>query len=112
MSAAPWQGGFFERMVKSNQTMPEEILSKFANYDTELQTILSEIELILNNRPLTFLYDELVETSLTPNHLIYGRSLNYVLKEENDENDVEVVDYNMNERCKYVNKTIKHFYDR
>ena len=39
-------------------------------------TILAEIELILNNRPLTYIFDELTKEPLTPNHLLYGRKLN------------------------------------
>ena len=34
-----------------------------------MQTVLLEIEMIINNRPLTHLYPDTTETSLTPNHL-------------------------------------------
>ena len=38
----------------------------------ELQTLLWEIDLVLNNMSLTFMHD----TVLTPNHLLHGRWLN------------------------------------
>ena len=44
----------------------------------ELLTILSEIEMIINNRPLTYSYDEITEVALTPNHLRYGQLLNSI----------------------------------
>ena len=34
----------------------------------EMQTVLLEIEIIINNRPLTHLYSDITETSLTPNY--------------------------------------------
>ena len=42
-----------------------------------MRTLLVEIEGILNNRPLTYLYDEIegVSQPLTPANLIYGRQI-------------------------------------
>ena len=42
----------------------------------ELQTIFCEIEIILNNRPLTFTYDNPKDPEVTPDHLLFGRCLN------------------------------------
>ena len=41
----------------------------------ELQVLLHEIELVLNSRPLGFVYDNDLEEILTPNHLLLGRKL-------------------------------------
>ncbi|XP_057299338.1 uncharacterized protein LOC130629963 [Hydractinia symbiolongicarpus] len=41
----------------------------------ELQTLINEIELILNNRPICDKYDDDCEDVLTPNHLLYGRRM-------------------------------------
>ena len=38
---------------------------------------LSEVELIINNAPLTYVYPNTMETCLTPNHLLLGRQLLY-----------------------------------
>ncbi len=43
------------------------------SYD-ELHTCITEIEAVLNSRPLAYLYDEIQEP-LTPSHLIVGRRL-------------------------------------
>ena len=45
-------------------------------YD-ELQTLIVEIEGIVNARPITYVYDdtESISFSLTPLHLIYGRRI-------------------------------------
>ena len=58
----------------------------FCNHFEELQTVLHvncvthvlfEIELIINNIPLTYIYLNTIETCLTPNHLLFGRQLLY-----------------------------------
>ena len=41
----------------------------------QVLTILSEIQVQINNRPLTFLYEEPGDEVLTPNHLLFGRKL-------------------------------------
>ena len=38
---------------------------------TELSTVLFEIENVLNNRPLCFMYDDDMSEVLTPNSLLY-----------------------------------------
>ena len=49
----------------------------FCNHFEELQTVLIEVELIINNAPLTFVYSNTIETCLTLNHLSFGRELLY-----------------------------------
>ena len=49
----------------------------FCNHFEELQTVLFEVELIINNAPLTYVYPNTIETCLTPNHLLFGRQLLY-----------------------------------
>ena len=72
--AAPWTGGFFERLVKSVKRCLKNFLGKAKVNFNEMNTILRNIQNVLNNRPLTFCYDDLT-TPLVPNHLIYGRKI-------------------------------------
>ena len=46
------------------------------NFD-QLNTLLIEIECVLNSRPLTYVEDDTrgISYALTPSHLIYGRSV-------------------------------------
>ena len=42
----------------------------------ELQTILVEVEAVVNNRPLVYLTDDITaERALTPEHLLYGHNI-------------------------------------
>ena len=49
----------------------------FWNQFEELQTVLLEVELIINNAPLTYVHPNTIETCLTPNHLLFGIQLLY-----------------------------------
>ena len=72
---APWTGGFYERMVRTTKRCLKKVLKKNTLSFEELQTLLLEVETTVNNRPLTYVENESSIESLTPNHLIYGRSL-------------------------------------
>ena len=49
----------------------------FCNHFEELQTVLTEVKLVINNAPLTYVYPNTIKTCLTPNHLLFGRQLLY-----------------------------------
>ena len=49
----------------------------FLNRFEEIQTVLFEVELIIKNAPLTYVYPNTKETCLTPNHFLFGRHLLY-----------------------------------
>ena len=73
---APWHGGFFERLVRSvKELLRKELDKSRLNYE-QLFTVLLEVEFILNNRPLTYVYPNDLEECVTPNHLLFGRKLN------------------------------------
>ena len=76
----------------------------------ELQTLVMEIEAILNNRPLCQDYDSEIEDVLTPNHLIYGRRLENI----NDSKtiSIEIDGYNeLDKKEKKLASSITYFWD-
>ena len=71
---APWRGGYWERMVKMvKQTVKKMLRTSMLNYD-EMNTLLIEVERVMNSCPITYVYDdkEAVSYALTPSHLING----------------------------------------
>jgi len=73
---APWYGGFWERLIGLTKTSLKKVLGRSSVDLTTLQTIVVEIEAILNDRPLTHLSSDLDdEQPLTPSHLLYGRRI-------------------------------------
>jgi hypothetical protein len=75
---APWQGGFWERMIQCTKRCLKKNLGRTSLTFEELRTVLVEIEATLNNRPLTYMYDddEGISYPLTPSQLIYGQQIN------------------------------------
>ena len=74
---APWWGAFYERLVRSVKLPLRKILGNaLLDYD-ELETVLKEVEAMVNSRPLTYVYNHLDEPDpLTPSHFLMGKRLN------------------------------------
>ena len=67
-------GGVWERMVRSVKTTMKVIINDQAVSDYVLLTIFTEIEALVNSRPLTHVSDDINDLeSLTPSHFLIGR---------------------------------------
>ena len=77
MERAPWLGGFWERLVRSVKRCLKKSVGRSLLTFEELCTLVVEIEATMNNRPLTYIYDdeEGLWYPLTPADLIYGRQI-------------------------------------
>ena len=73
---------------------------------------MTEVEAVLNSRPLTYVYSEDIETPLTPSHLVMGKRLltlpDTTVKESNE------VDLrsDLTRRAKYLQTLSIHFWNR
>ena len=63
---SPWFGGFYERLVKSVKVPLRKVLGKSTLWLKELMTIVTEIERLVNDRPLTHVGDFDDAPPLTP----------------------------------------------
>ena len=70
---AQWYGAIWERLVQSAKRCLKKVVGHTTLNFIEMQTVLIEIDAILNSRPLCPLYDDDMEEPLTPNHLLFGR---------------------------------------
>jgi len=69
------------RVLGANGTASQTMSAKgnweeHAEFD-QLNTILVEVEAIINSRPLTYMYDDVegVSYCISPSHLLYGRRI-------------------------------------
>ena len=100
---SPWQGN--ERLVRSTKILLRKELGNLKlNYE-QLQTVLLEIETILNNRPLTYYYADENEPCLTPNHMSYGRTLKVCDPETSSDVSKMLLPSK-------INNIVNHFWDR
>ena len=74
---APWQGGFYERLIGMIKRSLRKAVGKKHFTLEQLITLLTEIEAVLNSRPLTYVYEDLESGfTLTPAHfLVANRKL-------------------------------------
>ena len=77
-----------------------------------MQTVLLEIENVLNSRPLCYLYDDDQEDIVTPNHLLYGRKLNVNSINSDGSGNFNISMENVTKRMRYMNSVILHFWRR
>ena len=75
----------------------------------ERQVLLDEIELVLNSRPLGFVYDNDLEEILTSHHLLFGRKL-YTCNSSTQGNvEVNLV---LSKRVHHINMLLNHFWSQ
>ena len=74
-----------------------------------MQTVLFEVEMILNNRPLTYVYPDEIENALTPNHLLFGRMLT---SSSYQDTPIQYQAQDITAQSKKVNRIITHFWNR
>ena len=75
VSNAPWYGGMYERLIRCVKRCLKKVLGGAKLTLDELQTVIVEIEAVLNNRPLTYVDNDDIREPITPNHLSFGHRL-------------------------------------
>ena len=78
---APHFGGVWERMIGITKLCMKKILGRNLVSQVELETILCQIECQINNRPLTYISDDVNDHPVTPAMLLYGRNIELVADE-------------------------------
>ncbi|XP_047122980.1 uncharacterized protein LOC124806270 [Hydra vulgaris] len=112
IEAAPWWGCFWERLVQSvKKSLLKVVFRSSIRYD-ELETILCEIEGLLNSRPITYAYHEDTEEVFTPSHLMHGRRL--ISPNETKGADLDKLEskIQLTKRMKYLKLIRDHFWVR
>ena len=103
---SPWMGGVWERLVACVKKCLKRTVGRRRIDFVEMQTLVYEIEGILNNRPICNDYEDDVEAVLTPNHLIFGRRIESVNVQRIDSLDDESLD----RRVKRLEHMLNHFW--
>ena len=111
IEAAPHTGGFFERLVRSTKRcLKKSLRNSKLNYE-ELLTLLTEIEGVINSRPLTYFNEELGEP-LTPSHLIIGRRILDRPSPVSYEPRTQLSHEEATKRANHLRKVLDHFRGR
>ena len=114
---APWWGGIFERLIRSTKRCLRKMIARAKFSYDELLTAITEVEMIINSRPLSYVSPDDLEEPLTPSHLLVGRRLlslpdNLCYCRDVDDDDFEVNPSYLNKRLKYLNNILNQFWRR
>ena len=113
----PGGGGIFERLIGLTKRCLRKVIGRAKFIHDELLTAVTEIEAILNSRPLSYVSLEDIEEALTPSHLIIGRLLlnlpdEMCYRSSEEELSLEPTAVILNRRMKYLHSTIDQFWER
>lgn len=70
MEYAPWQGGYYERLMRIMKACLQKTIGRRILKSEEFRTLLYEVAAILNFRPFTYIYNKVTTTILRPIDLI------------------------------------------
>ena len=76
MEQAPWWEGAFEGMVRSTKHCLKKLIGRAHFSLDELTTALTEIEVVINSRPLSYVSGEDMEEPISPLSIVGRRILN------------------------------------
>lgn len=74
LSKAPWWGGQFERMVGIVKRSLQKAIGNGFLTCTELEEVILDVEVTVNNWPLSCVEDDVQLPILTPNSLLFGQT--------------------------------------
>ena len=107
---SPHWGGFYERMNSIiKRALRKSLRNTHVTYE-ELETILTEIEAVINSRPLCYVYEDETAEPLTPSHLIHGRRLRG--KDIQATRQILPDDNSPSKRVRYLDRLLDSFWER
>ena len=108
---SPWWGAFYERLIRIVKEALKKSLGNAKLTYEELETVLVEIESVINSRPLTYLFEDEAEEALTPSHLAIGRRLVSPVSRV-EQSEVQQSHESLTGRYRYLQKIIEHYWKR
>ena len=108
--SAPHMGGAWERLVRTVKSSMKFIIKNLVLTEFQLLTFTTEVENIVNSRPLTPISEDPKDLeALTPNHFLKGFNNMEVLI--NTDKDLDITK-SYRKRWKHVQMCLEHFWNR
>ena len=102
---SPHWGGMYERLIGVVKMSIKKVLRRALISLPELQTLIKEVQAVVNDRPITFVYHDVNDPEpLTPSKLLYGFSVTALPHPVVDPEELEDEDFNEHDQ---LNKALK-----
>ena len=114
---APWFGGFWERLIGLTKSSLKKTLGRTHATVESLQTIVVEVEALLNDCPLTYSSSDIGDPEpITPSHLLHGRRITTLSHTRVKDDEIKDPDFGdvsaVKHRARVHAIIIKHFWRR
>ena len=96
---APWWGGQFERLIGLVKKSLLKVIGGAKLKFSELEEVILDVEVALNNRPLSYEEDDLQFPVLTPNVMMFGKDNLLPTEDPN-----QIVDRDLRKRARYLER--------
>ena len=114
---APWWGSAFKRLIQSVKRCLRKLIARAHFSFDELLTTITEIEAVLNSRPLSYVSGEDIDEPLTPSHLLVGRRIlrlpdhiGYLC--DLDDEEFTTNSGQLTRQARHLNNILNHFWNR
>ena len=108
----------FERLIRSTKRCLRKVIGKAKlDYD-ELLTVVIEVEMIINSRPLSYVTPDDLKEPLTPSHFLTGKrtmSIPDGISTDQDQDwddDIQITIPELSRRMRHLNSVLNHFWKR
>lgn len=109
-----WWGGIFERMIQTTKRCLRKTIGGASLTFEELLTIVTEVEMTVNSRPLSYVSSEDLEEPLTPSHLLCGHRVLSLPDPASQEDtlDCTATRDDLTRRMRHLSKVLADFWKR
>ena len=116
LERAAWWGGVFERLIGSMKRCLRKMIGRATLTYDELLTAVTEVEMVINSMPISYVSSDDLEEPLTPSHLLAGRRIlglpDNLYYDHLLDPDFELNQPIINKRMRYLSRILDHFWKR
>ena len=87
LSKEPWWGAMYERLIRDLKRTLFKVVGKTHITPKEFKMVIMDIQTQFNNRPITYVEDDLGPRTLTPNTILYTKDQHLLENDEDITND-------------------------
>ena len=106
-------GGMFERLIRSTKRLEKVIGRAKLDYD-ELMTVVTQVEMIINTCPLSYVTPDDLKEPLMPAYFLTGKRTmsipDRISGDQDWDDDIQITIPELSRRMRHLNSVLNHFW--